>query len=244
MNLTTKSLILVAVVFLSWSRGNAQPIVTPDSLGTYSIQGYIHNMEKMPLKNIHVAIVNWGNRYEAVSENDGFFYVEFPVKKEDYDYNRQVAVRFYTADDIYEEKRKSIPVRQFNNGQYIIEETQLHPTGFRDAGNRSQQQWARIKALQAQIDSLENLLSRETITSDSLRQYLSQLRAERDAEFRDYIVKPGDYLIKIAGDSAFYNDPDLWRAIYDANREKIKDPDLIYPSQVLKIPADPQSLSK
>lgn len=50
-----------------------------------------------------------------------------------------------------------------------------------------------------------------------------------------YTVKRGDNLSKIA--KAFYGSGALWPRIYEANREDIgKDPNLIYPGQVLTIP--------
>ena len=51
-----------------------------------------------------------------------------------------------------------------------------------------------------------------------------------------YTVERGDYLYKISGMSFIYNDPTKWGVIYRANRDQIKDPNLIYPDQVLKIP--------
>ena len=54
---------------------------------------------------------------------------------------------------------------------------------------------------------------------------------------RTYIVESGDSLSKIA--TREYGDAKKWRAIYDANRDKIENPDLIYPGQVLTIPAEP-----
>ncbi|MFH1416606.1 MAG: hypothetical protein ABIH89_11045 [Elusimicrobiota bacterium] len=45
-----------------------------------------------------------------------------------------------------------------------------------------------------------------------------------------------DCLWNIAGKKAIYNDSWKWKRIYLANREKIRNPDLIYPKQVLKIP--------
>jgi nucleoid-associated protein YgaU len=55
---------------------------------------------------------------------------------------------------------------------------------------------------------------------------------------KTYTVIPGDYLWKIAGFYWIYNNPREWPRIYEANRDKIKDPDLIYPGQVLDIPRD------
>lgn len=50
-----------------------------------------------------------------------------------------------------------------------------------------------------------------------------------------------DCLWKISGYKFHYGNPRLWPAIYRANKAKIKNPDLIYPGQVFKIP--PKSLA-
>lgn len=52
-----------------------------------------------------------------------------------------------------------------------------------------------------------------------------------------YTVKSGDSLSKIA--KHHYGDGSKWRAIFEANRDQIDDPDLIHPGQVLKLPAQP-----
>jgi nucleoid-associated protein YgaU len=49
-----------------------------------------------------------------------------------------------------------------------------------------------------------------------------------------YTVKSGDSLSKIA--QQLYGDGKRWRSIFEANRDLITNPDLIYPGQVLKIP--------
>ncbi|RLC51758.1 MAG: hypothetical protein DRZ79_02295 [Candidatus Cloacimonadota bacterium] len=65
----------------------------------------------------------------------------------------------------------------------------------------------------------------------------SNLEAAKPKYYEDeYTVKRGDYLSKIAGYSFIYNDVSKWPIIYRANRDQIKDPNLIYPNQVLKIP--------
>jgi len=51
---------------------------------------------------------------------------------------------------------------------------------------------------------------------------------------RTYVVVKGDSLSKIA--KREYGDANKWRTIYEANTDLIKDPDLIYPGQELKIP--------
>ncbi|MGM0589416.1 MAG: CsgE family curli-type amyloid fiber assembly protein [Bacteroidota bacterium] len=48
-----------------------------------------------------------------------------------------------------------------------------------------------------------------------------------------YTVQPGDFLVKIA---STYGNPGYWEAIYKANENRIKDPDLIFIGQQLVIP--------
>jgi hypothetical protein len=51
---------------------------------------------------------------------------------------------------------------------------------------------------------------------------------------RSYTVQKGDSLSKIA--KREYGDAQQWRRIYEANRDLIPNPDLIYPGQVFRIP--------
>jgi nucleoid-associated protein YgaU len=61
----------------------------------------------------------------------------------------------------------------------------------------------------------------------------SPARPEDSGE-RTYVVKPGDSLSKIA--KATYGDASKWKAIHQANRDTIPNPDLIHPGQVIKLP--------
>ena len=49
-----------------------------------------------------------------------------------------------------------------------------------------------------------------------------------------YVVVKGDTLSGIA--KREYGNANKWRSIYEANKDVIKDPDLIYPGQQLRIP--------
>jgi nucleoid-associated protein YgaU len=57
---------------------------------------------------------------------------------------------------------------------------------------------------------------------------------EPEPEARFYTVKKGDYLSKIAKE--MYGDASKYMIIFEANKPMLKDPDLIYPGQVLRIP--------
>jgi len=54
------------------------------------------------------------------------------------------------------------------------------------------------------------------------------------AEVDFYIIEKGDTLSAIA--KQFYGDPNAYPRIVDANREVIKDADLIFPGQKIRIP--------
>jgi nucleoid-associated protein YgaU len=51
-----------------------------------------------------------------------------------------------------------------------------------------------------------------------------------------YTVARGDSLWRISGKEIIYANSLMWPLIYKANRDKIRDPDLIYPQQVFAIP--------
>jgi nucleoid-associated protein YgaU len=51
-----------------------------------------------------------------------------------------------------------------------------------------------------------------------------------------YVIKSGDTLSKIAGQ--YYGDANKYPLIFEANREVIKDPNLIFPGQKIRIPPE------
>jgi nucleoid-associated protein YgaU len=51
---------------------------------------------------------------------------------------------------------------------------------------------------------------------------------------RTYTVVAGDSLSKIA--KKIYGDANRWKEIWEANKDKVRNPDLIHPGQELKIP--------
>ncbi len=70
---------------------------------------------------------------------------------------------------------------------------------------------------------------------------IDQLLAELKARIAqpvviDYKVVRGDNLWNISKKDQIYADPYMWPRIYRKNKEQIKDPDLIYPKQVLAVP--------
>ena len=56
--------------------------------------------------------------------------------------------------------------------------------------------------------------------------------------YETYKVQPGDSLSKIAKNK--YGNANLWKTIFEANKDRIKNPDLIQVGWELKIPAKPE----
>lgn len=72
---------------------------------------------------------------------------------------------------------------------------------------------------------------------DGLMARVERLKASLPRPQHDmYTVIRGDHLWRIAGKRDIYGDSWKWMRIYSANRVEIKDPDLIYPNQRLRIP--------
>ena len=59
--------------------------------------------------------------------------------------------------------------------------------------------------------------------------------ASTTSRFQNYTVKPGDTLSKIS--KQFYGNANDYMRIFNANKDKLKDPDQINVGQELKIPA-------
>jgi len=65
---------------------------------------------------------------------------------------------------------------------------------------------------------------------------LSVPASEVEAKVEYYVIQSGDSLSKIA--KQYYGNAMDYPKIFEANREVIQDPDLIYPGQKIRIPLD------
>jgi len=101
-----------------------------------------------------------------------------------------------------------------------------------------------ITDLRRQIDDVDSQISGVRRDISSLNQQISSTQSELNQVKGDleslrypdtYTVVRGDCLWRIAERDYIYNDPSRWPHIYEANKDKIKDPNLIYPRQVFKI---------
>ena len=112
--------------------------------------------------------------------------------------------------------------------------------------NELQRQRERVGDLNGDLTAEQQEIVRLEEQLEALRSQVSEVEAEV-SEWESfpirgggpptqYTVKRGECLWVISGHDEVYGDPLKWPRIYRANRDLIKDPDLIYPGWVLTIP--------
>ncbi len=73
---------------------------------------------------------------------------------------------------------------------------------------------------------------------------IGPLAAQASKVLAEYTVKKGDTLSQIAKNYYGFATQPYWKIIQEANKDIIKDANLIYPGQVFKIPVLPEELKK
>jgi len=101
----------------------------------------------------------------------------------------------------------------------------------------------RGRSLRAEGDSLFRLAAAgeaEIAAAREARAKAATARAaDRDREAHGastHVVRPGDSLWRISRSQGGYGQGRLWKRIYEANKDRIHDPNLIHPGQELSIP--------
>lgn len=96
---------------------------------------------------------------------------------------------------------------------------------------------AKVTDLKGQIDPLKAAVTELDKKISDLETEIAQLIKAKE-EMTYYVVKSGDWLSKLAEYPEVYGHGNyaLWPKIYKANKDLIKNPDLIYPGWKLKIP--------
>jgi len=106
--------------------------------------------------------------------------------------------------------------------KYTDEETTLKP--------KYEHAKVEVKNLSAEVSKLDEEIK-------NLQDKIAELK-KKVAERSIYVVKPGDWLSKLAEYKGVYGKGRYarWKEIYKANKDKIDDPNLIFPGWKLVIP--------
>lgn len=112
-----------------------------------------------------------------------------------------------------------------------VQDNKLVIRGQAQTKSISNKIWDQIKLVNR--DYGQDLMAEITYLTDDLAA-AAAATASGGTPTRSYTVKAGDSLSKIA--KAHYGDAGQYTKIFEANRDKLKDPDKIFPGQVLTIP--------
>jgi nucleoid-associated protein YgaU len=96
---------------------------------------------------------------------------------------------------------------------------------------------AKLTAIEAEYEALKADVEALQSRRDGLVEKLAGLKETwKICQYGRYSVIEGDWLSKIASMRKTYHNGSRWPMIYEANKDKIKNPNLIYPGWVLLIP--------
>jgi len=93
---------------------------------------------------------------------------------------------------------------------------------------------AQVAAVQADVKKLENEYNSKKTDVDAVQSEIDYYEGLPKV----WTVNDGEFLYGISAKEEIYADPLKWPRIYRANKEKIEDPNLIYPGWELAIPRD------
>jgi len=96
---------------------------------------------------------------------------------------------------------------------------------------------ARLSTIEAEYEALKSEVTALQGRRDELAAKLAELKETwKVCQYGRYKVIEGDWLSKISSMRKVYHNGAKWPMIYEANKDKIKNPNLIYPGWVLLIP--------
>ena len=98
-----------------------------------------------------------------------------------------------------------------------------------------------IAAANRAIEAANKAVANTNNAIDKINGLAEKLRREREEEkkrkeIKTYRVKRGDSLVTIAAKPTVYGNGSLWKKLFKANRDKIKNPNIIHPGLLLKVP--------
>jgi len=118
---------------------------------------------------------------------------------------------------------------QFQN--LHVQDNKLFIRGIAPSDDAKNKFWDQVKLVNPNADDIT-----ADITVDSSRAMGAAAGGGQGASGQTYEVKSGDNLSKIS--KQFYGDANEYMRIFYANRDKLKDPDMIQVGQQLVIPPD------
>jgi len=199
---------------------------------------YSYNYEEMTQEQYNALLAEWQQRLDAAKKGIAEEEAKIEQLKKEYDALQaeidqtwqeifQIAESNNAAYNAYKSNLEQLrdEVRAFLN---------LSPEEIYSKFNELNEFEARLEELKK--DPFSSMTEQQKLIAE-IESLIEQAKEKaKTAVPPTYTVMKGDYLWKIAGKEDIYGNPMAWWRIYTSNLDQIKNPDLIYPNQVLAIP--------
>lgn len=140
---------------------------------------------------------------------------------------------YFTA----EEFKKLREDQRLDYCRELAEQDSMYREEIADARSAADRYASRASSARAAADSLARLAdSLEAKVAMARNKVAMSPKEVAMARKRVVEVGPGDSLWRLAARETVYGDGRRWRELYEANRDRIRDADRIYPGQELVIP--------
>jgi nucleoid-associated protein YgaU len=199
---------------------------------------YSYNYEEMEMEEYAAELLKWQNREATAKE--GIKDEEAKIE----DLKKQLAEMDKEIDDTWAEIYQTMETDkdQYDSFSGDLNALAGEVGGFaalspEDIYNRK----ADLADFEKRVEELAKNEKAATTQNQSALMRIRNQIAQAKSKMSNiaagmYEVQRGDYLWKIAKKSEVYGDAFAWLRIYNSNKDKIKDPNLIYPAQVFSIP--------
>ncbi len=208
------------------------------SVSSLWAQNTSYNYEEMTQEQYNQYLQEWQNRLatanQGIKDHDA---KQAELKSELESLNSEIDK---TWNEIYASANSDNP----GNEAYVSDLNQLKSDVSSFAGMSAEDIYSKmneIDGFQKRLDEAKtndlNFLSANENLINQIQSMINQATEKGKAAVPpSYTVNRGDYLWKIAANADVYGDAYAWMRIYTSNRDQIKNPDLIFPNQVLMIP--------
>jgi hypothetical protein len=225
---------------MKWFKVIALLVIASIAVFSSALVAQSYNYEEMKMEEYNELLTQWQGRLDAAQKGIQDEDTKIASLQGQHD-SLQTEV-----DGVWDEIFAALGKTREDNDAYVKELQQLRSDVSALLSMSPDEIYKRKDELTALKDRLEemktNNLSYLTENEKMINEIESLvMQAEekgKPAEPDTYSVIRGDYLWKIAAMQDIYADPYAWSRIYTSNTDQIKDPNLIYPNQIFRIPRD------
>lgn len=141
------------------------------------------------------------------------------------------------AKSVKEEERKRVEEAE-KRKKLLYREAERAIARAQEAISKAEKENKEVGAVKNKLEKAKKALQKERFKeAKKIAQEAKELALKAGAKLPEYHkVKKGETLKIIAHE--VYGDPEKWLLIYRANKNKIKNANIIYPGQILRLPRD------